>query len=274
LALAVLVTYLGLCLASAGIWKLHLATLQRTEVRMLLIGGLWAFVFTMVSLLAVVGIGDLPFSQVKPTFYPTLLLFLAAGVALIVSMNGKPSRAAATAATFIFCTTLVFAIPSRIKTKSFDHDPAQLAALPVLTKLVYEKPSATFAFFWHDGINPDVLIYYAAQSNRPKPEKFGFISKDGYGIDMAIGVPRRLKTVEMQESFLNATLCNADYIVLTPRLSWYERDAHHMFIFRHGRPVVERVMNLLERNMVYEYTWHGVPLRVYDNIRKQHCTTR
>lgn len=270
-ALLVFGLFAALLLGAFGLWRLRTERLAQPEIRLMLLGGAWAFAFTMINLIGVVGIGSLHFQQVKPMFYPTLILFLAAGVALIVALDSPRGAVPGVAATCVLCAALILAIPARIAQKTFPHDPTHIAALPVLTKLATDQPNKVLAFLWHDGITPDTLAYYAAQGNLPRPAKLRFFSKDGHSIDMAIGVPARTDVPQMHQDLLYAMLCHADLIVVTTRLSWYERAEDPMFIFRHGRPVVERVMKELESRMIYEYSWHGVPLRVYDNRDRSRC---
>jgi hypothetical protein len=270
IAIAVSVVLAALVLAAFRLWRIQVETLARPEVKILMLSGLWAFAFTLINLISIVGIGSLHFQQVKPMFYPTLLLFMAAGLAFILSAQSSKAFPVALVATSIFCGALVLATPARIAKKTFDHDPAQIAALPTLVKLTSEKPAPVFAFFWHDGITPDTLRYYSAQRNLAKPTHLAFVSRDGQRIDTAIGVPKDMNIGYMQHDFLHATLCLADFVVVTPRLSWYERE-HEMFIFRHGRPVVERITEKLDAMLVFEYSWFDVPLRVYDNRQKTRC---
>ena len=258
-------------LALLRLWRIERQTLVRPAVRMLLLGGLWAFLFTMINLIGIVGIGSLPFAQVKPMCYPAVILFLAAGVALIVSLHSRKGRGFAAAATALFAGTLVLSAPVRIAAKTFDHDPAHRAALPTLIKLAGEKPGAVFAFFWHDGITADTLRYYLAQRNQGKPLQLGFSSRDGHAVDLAMGIPSGSNVANMQHDLLHATLCRADFVVVTTQLERYARDDELMFIFRHGRPVVEGIMKELHDQPVFDYRWYDVPLRLYDNRARSRC---
>lgn len=262
---------MAVIVASLGLWRIERQTLARSEVRMLLLGGVWAFLFTMINLIGIVGIGPLHFQQVKPMFYPTVILFLTAGVALIVSLHRRKSRALAVTATAIFAGTLVLSAPARMAAKTFEHDPAHRAALPTLIKLAGEKPGAVFAFFWHDGITTDTLRYYLAQQNLGKPLQLGFSSRDGHAVDLAMGIPSGSNVGHMQHDLLHATLCRADFVVVTTDVERYARDGELMFIFRHGRPVVESIMKELHDQPVFDYRWYDVPLRLYDNRARSRC---
>jgi len=165
----------------------------------------------------------------------------------------------------------VLSAPARIAAKTFDHDPAHRAALPTLIKLAGEKPGAVFAFFWHDGITADTLRYYLAQRNQGKPLQLGFSSRDGHAVDLAMGIPSGSNVANMQHDLLHATLCRADFVVVTTQLERYARDDELMFIFRHGRPVVEGIMKELHDQPVFDYRWYDVPLRLYDNRARSRC---
>jgi hypothetical protein len=274
LGIAAGIGLLAVVLALLGAWRVDCALFARRQVRALLLAALWAFLFTVVNLIAVVGIGPLPFQQVKPMFYPTLILLMAAAVALILSLRTPKGLLIRVTATAVFAAGLVLSIPARIAAKTFAHDPVHVSALPRLISLASEKPGAVLAFFWHDGITPDTLRYYLAQRNARKPVQLVFTSRDGQLVDLAMGIPGGLDVLQMQNDLLHGTLCRADFVVVTPQLSWYERKYELMFIFRHGRPVVERLMNELRGRLIFEYAWHDVPLHVYDNRLKSRCNIR
>lgn len=232
----------------------------------LLVGGIWTFVATLIFLFVIIKYKPLSFGQAKHPFYATLLLFYACAFFAVLSLKLRVKNACTRVILLAFITVAVLAAGVyRIEQKTLPEEPELMLVVSDLLEFMAGEPQKVVAFLWHEGISIDVLKYYAAQRGVAPPRKFRFAGPNGESLDPEIVVPAGVDIAQLSERFYKAMICGADYFVLAEDPEQYENDRHPLYLYRYGRPVVERLLAYPSATRSFSFESRGIPIIVLRN---------
>lgn len=239
--------------------------------------GAWAYFIVVASISFVFKAGNATFPTAKHVLYPSLLLFYALVFLLIASITGRSrlgNKGRIITASLVAVVVFVGAV-YRIESRSPVEDPALIAARPDIIKALTNQPKATVLPLWHDGISIHAVAFYAAQQGREAPTTARFRLPDGRVLDTAVGVPPGADPGVMLQALTETAFCGSDFILTAEKPEIYANEGASLFIFRHGQPLVERLLNHPEFQTVLRYSSRGTWIRILGNpARSSHPECR
>lgn len=240
-----------------------------------LAGGLWSMVATMILICLVLGWGPMSYESAKYPFYPSLIGFFSLCFVIGMSIRSSPTRVGARSKVFLLVCVFVIlcglaVVRTKIRTSDEPHEHVEIAQ-KVTDLFLRLAPEASVAYLWHDTISLDTVRYYQAKKGVQEVRKFYFTSPDGHLLDFAVGTPPGVDVRAIQSSLKDQLERGAKYVVVNTKPGIYKEQDNPLFIFQHGQPVVDWIEKGGRFRLVYRFSlWKGrlweAPMAVYENV--------
>jgi hypothetical protein len=268
------ILYSGLGISALLAWAVghQHAIIQRRMLTAMLAGALWVAVATMILLICVYGLRPLSFGSIKHAFYPVLILPLVAlfGTVLLIPTG---DRYVSSCISVLAVTLLAYSAQARVLLKTPIEERGLINSIPDLQGIAAAGEQRTWAFLWHERVSLDVIAYYAAQRGSPTPRKIRFRGPDGSLLDTEIGLPDRVSASVVRELLQQTIIECAGWIVVSTQSELYNNPKHPLFLYQHGKPLVDDILQKFSEFIIFRFSVAGAPIVVIDNIRARSCGT-
>jgi hypothetical protein len=257
----------GLVLAGLAVfgWRWQGRVMGCRRQLLFLTAAAWAALATLVLICVIVG-WDPRFglAGMQP-LYPTLLLPMAALMVVFSAVRAKPVADARGlklrwAAVGAVALLLVGAAAHRmvLKARPVNETTMVSQGRELVRLLRAHKSDALIACLTHDRINFDSLAFLEARDGFHSDHclrRLNFSLSDGRTIDTAAVLPADTDVPAVQQAMLRQIRDQADFVILNTNPDSYQQpeSAWNFFLFRHGKPVVEALLNDRRFEPVYCY---------------------
>jgi len=243
------------------LWHKKLLTYSKRNVIPLfpLYAGIFTVFLTIVFNSFILGFNR--FAGVIPNF-PILVGLYAISCSFMVRVSIRIPKIHTLKVMSVFIGIIAIINAMRIAVSMPPTNPVLSAKVKTIAQEVLPILSGeAVAYFWLDHIHVHDLNFYITQQGG-KPIRAGSVLAQGVDIEMPPDLNRSIE--EQQNAFVRAAK-DRRYIVVSDDLKSYEDKTSVFFIFQHGKPVIEGLLNDPSMKPIYKFMYTNRSFIVLEN---------